>query len=157
MARSFHYDGPFSNDGQILNYSGVLYSMLLSLAYFFYSPEHIMFVLRMIGVLVMLSSIFPIYLLGKQISGGRKQMAIKFAAFACLLPSMMDTAYCMQEVLSYPLSLWLIYLVYIEIKSNKVSNVSWHMFLIVFIGVLCYFTKTYMIFSPCDILYIYCN
>lgn len=147
MARSFHYDGMFSQNGQILNYSCVLYSMLLSLAYFFYHPEHIMFALRMIGIMVMLSSIFPIYLLSKEISG-RGQQAIKVTAFACVLPSMMHTAYCLQEVLCYPLSLWLLYAVYIEIRNNKIDNISWEMWPITIMGVLCYFTKTYMIFFP---------
>lgn len=147
MARSFHYDGVFSQEGQILNYSCVLYSMLLSLAYFFYRPEHIMLAMRVIGILVMLFSIFPIYLLSKAVIG-EGEKAVKISAFACLLPSMMNTAYCMQEILSYPLFLWLIYVVYIEIKNNKVSNVSWHILPISILGVLCYFTKTYMIFFP---------
>ena len=146
MARSFHYDGVFSQDGQVLNYSCVLYSMLLSLTYYFYSPAHIMFAMRLLGVLIMLSSIFPVYLLSKSIWGGYS--AIKVAAFACLLPSMMNTAYCMQEVLCYPLFLWLIYVVYIEIKNNNVNNISWRMFIITILSVLCYFTKTYMIFFP---------
>lgn len=148
MARSFHYDGVFSREGQILNYSCVLYSILLSLAYFFYRPEHIMFAMRMIGVLIMLSSIVPIYLLSKAVLGGEGKKPIRIAAFACLLPSMMDTAYCLQEVLGYPLFLWLIYEVYIEIKQNKVNDISGRMMLITVLAVLCYFTKTYMIFFP---------
>lgn len=147
MARSFHYDGVFSQDGQILNYSCVLYSILLSFAYFFYQPEHIMFALRMAGVLTMLSSIFPIYLLSKEITG-EEQRSIKVAAFACFLPSMMNTAYCMQEVLCYPLFLWLIWVVCIEIRNNKICSMSWEMWPITVLGVLCYFTKTYMIFFP---------
>lgn len=147
MARSFHYDGVFSQNGQILNYSCVLYSILLSFAYFFYQPEHIMFALRMVGVLTMLSSIFPIYLLSKEITG-EEQRSIRIAAFACFLPSMMNTAYCMQEVLCYPLFLWLIWVVYIEIRNSKICSVSWEMWPIAVLGVLCYFTKTYMIFFP---------
>ena len=36
--------------------------MLLSLAYYFAGPEDIMFFFRMIGTVVMLSSVFPVYL-----------------------------------------------------------------------------------------------
>lgn len=147
MARSFHYDGVFSQKGQILSYSCVLYSMLLSLAYFFYRPEHIMLAMRLLGVLVMLSSIFPIYLLSKSVLGVG-QMAIKVSALACLLPSMTNVAYCMQEVLCYPLFLWLLYMVYVEIENDKVTKVSWQLLPIAILGVLCYFTKTYMIFFP---------
>lgn len=147
MARSFHYDGVFSQNGKILNYSCVLYSILLSVAYFFYSPEQIMFVMRFIGILSMLSSIFPIYLLSESILGSERS-GIKIAIFGCLLPSMMNTAYCMQEVLCYPLFLWLIYVVYIEIRNNKICNISWEMWPITILSVLCYLTKTYMIFFP---------
>lgn len=35
MARSFHYESQFALGGEIVNYSCILYSMLISLAYFF--------------------------------------------------------------------------------------------------------------------------
>lgn len=52
MARSFHYQGHFSQGGTLLDYTCVLYSMLLSLAYYFAGPEDIMFFFRMIGTVV---------------------------------------------------------------------------------------------------------
>ena len=45
MAKSFHYTKTFQHSGSTLNYSCILYSMVLSLAYYFYSPENIMFAL----------------------------------------------------------------------------------------------------------------
>lgn len=147
MARSFHYEGVFAKENEILNYSCVLYSVLLSFAYYFFSPEHIMFALRMIGVLVMLSSVFPIYLLGKLVLHNDKD-AIGLSVFSCILPSMMSTAYCMQEVLSYPLFLWLIYVICREIEKEKLSDISRETYIIAMLCVLCYFTKTYMIFLP---------
>lgn len=147
MARSFHYEGVFANENEILNYSCVLYSVLLSFAYYFFTPEHIMFALRMIGVLVMLSSVFPIYLLGKLVLHNDKD-AIGLSVFSCILPSMMSTAYCMQEVLSYPLFLWLIYVICREIEKDKLSDISRETYIIAILCVLCYFTKTYMIFLP---------
>ena len=67
MARSFFYEGNFSREYTIMNYSCVVYSIILSVAYFFYTPENILFIMRMIGVLLIVSSIFPAYLLGKKI------------------------------------------------------------------------------------------
>ena len=55
MARSFHYEGVFSENGVRLNYSCILYSMLISLAYYFCTPENIIFGMRVIGVCTMLS------------------------------------------------------------------------------------------------------
>lgn len=147
MAKSFHYAGNFSRNGEILNYSCVLYSMLLSLAYYFYKPESILFVMRMIGVLVMLSSIFPIYFLGKRILK-KEKYAIGVAVFFCFLPSVMDVAYCMQEVLCYPLFLWLVFCIYREAESQKAAKFSKYTLEITILSVLCYFTKTYMIFIP---------
>ena len=53
LAKSFHYLGRFEKNGQILDYSCVLYAMLLSLAYYCYTPESILFLLRFVGVLCM--------------------------------------------------------------------------------------------------------
>lgn len=39
MARSFHYEGVFAKGGEVLDYTCVLYSMLLSVAYFFTAPN----------------------------------------------------------------------------------------------------------------------
>ena len=56
LAKSFHYIGRFEKNGQLLDYSCVLYSMLLSLTYYFYKPTGILFLMRMVGVLCMCSS-----------------------------------------------------------------------------------------------------
>ena len=73
LARSFHYNGRFEYENQILNYSCVLYSMLISLDYYFYSPETILFSMRIIGVIAMCSSVFPIYLLAKGVLSDSKK------------------------------------------------------------------------------------
>ena len=147
MAKSFHYHGYFEHNGEIVNYSCVLYSMLMSLVYYFYSPEHIMFLLRIVGVICMTSSVFPVYLLGRQMLKDEKK-AVNVAALSLIMPSMMDTAYCMQEVLSYPLFLWLSYCVYIEIEEKKTFQITKVFWCILLLSIVCYFTKTYMIFFP---------
>lgn len=147
MAKSFFYQGNFSKGNEILDYSCVLYSMLLSYAYYFYSPKNIVFLFRMIGVCTMLSSIFPVYLLASRVLDDEEQ-GVKAAVLVCFLPSMMNVAYCMQEVLSYPLFLWLVWIVYEEIKRGKVSKISGYTLGIASFSVCGYFTKTYMIFVP---------
>lgn len=156
MARSFHYEGVFEKNGDILNYTCVLYSMILSLAYYFYSPENIMYALRTINVVVMLSSVFPISLLGKDILKDEKK-ALFISGLSLLFPAMMNTAYCMQECLAYPLFLWVVFFIYREIEKDKIFVVSKESIAIVILSIVCYFTKTYMIFIPlvyCGFLFI---
>lgn len=147
MAKSFHYEGVFSKGNNILDYDCVLYSMLLSIAWYVYSPENIMFFLRLIGVCAMLTSVFPIYLLSSRVLGD-KNKAFKVTILSCFLPSMMNVAYCMQEVLSYPLFLWVVYFVYREIEEDKICEISKYTWGVVVLSVAGYFTKTYMIFLP---------
>ena len=48
MAKSFHYEHSFQKAFEYLNYNCVLYSMLISLAYFWFTPERIMTIVRFI-------------------------------------------------------------------------------------------------------------
>lgn len=143
MARSFHYEGRFAVGDTVLNYSCILYSMLISLAYFFYSPEHILFVMRLIGVVTMTSAIFPIWLLSKELlKEERTSFYVTF--FSMFFPFMFDTAYLMQEVLAYPLFLWAILFLLYALEKNKMC----HFVLSALFSVLCFFTKTYLFFIP---------
>lgn len=146
LAKSFHYNGRFEYGNQLLNYSCVLYSMLISLAYYFYSPTTILFSMRLIGVIVMCSAVFPVYLLAKDILKDEKK-AFSVSLFLSFMPYMFDSAYIMQEVLAYPLFMWTLYFLtkaYTrESKSNRIFIV-----LAAIASVLCVFTKTYMFFIP---------
>ena len=146
MARSFHYEGVFSENGIRLNYSCILYSMLISLAYYFCTPENIIFGMRVIGVCTMLSSVFPIYLIARKILK-RKKYAVAISVLFCFIPSVIDVAYCMQEVLCYPVFLWMFYFIYKEIEQEKTDKISKHAIIITVLGILCYFIKTYMLFA----------
>ena len=146
LAKSFHYNGRFEYGNQLLDYSCVLYSMLISLAYYFYSPPTILFSMRMIGVIVMCSSIFPIYFLARDIIRDEKK-AFTLSIFFCIMPYMFDSAYLMQEVLSYPLFMWTLYFLYKTYEEkNRRKNV--YLILAALFSVLCVFTKTYMFFIP---------
>lgn len=147
LAKSFHYKGEFAYGGQLLNYNCVLYSMLISLAYYFYTPEKILFIMRMMGVITMCSAVFPIFLIARdKLENSRK--ALYFAGFMMIMPYMFDSAYLMQEVLSYPLFLWTVY--FLDQFFEKDIYEKKFLFLVAgsVFSVLCVFTKTYMFFIP---------
>lgn len=151
MAKSFHYRGVFSHEGVILDYTCVLYSMLLSLAYYFGSPRNIVFLFRGIGTVIMLSSVFPVFLLSKRMLGTKKENERTVWAVTILtifLPSMMNVAYCMQEVLLYPVFLWTIYFVYREMQEGNILKLTGNTVLIAIFSAIGYFTKTLFLFLP---------
>lgn len=120
MAKSFHKSGEFMKGYEYLNYNCVLYSMLISVAYYFYTPGTILFTVRAIGVLVMCSAVFPVYLLARRILPYKK--AIMIAFFSLLIPDMIDSCYIMQEVLLYPVLMWCFYFSYMDISKNKICS-----------------------------------
>lgn len=147
LARSFHYCGRFEYKGEIQNYSCVLYSMLISLAYYIYSPDKILFVMRMLGVVVMCSSVFPIYFLAKDVLGNGKK-AVFLSCLLMIMPYMFDSAYLMQEVLSYPLFVWVVYFMNSFYNCVDTAREGRHLVYGAIFSVLCFFTKTYMFFIP---------
>ncbi|MCM1261957.1 MAG: hypothetical protein NC313_04480 [Butyrivibrio sp.] len=146
LARSFHYKGNFEYENQIMDYNCVLYSMIISIAYYFYSPQNILFIMRMIGVISMTSAIFPIYFLAKDILQDNKK-AVLMSGFLMTMPYMFDCAYIMQEVLSYPLFMWTAFFLYCAFGRNNKENM-FHVITSSIFSVLCVFTKTYMFFIP---------
>lgn len=143
LARSFHYEGHFIYGGELTNYSCILYSMLISIAYFFYSPEHLLLFMRFIGVIVMTSSIFPIWFIAKKMLAS-EGLAFKTTIFCMFLPFMFDSAYIMQEVLAYPLFLWMLWFYLCAVEKEN----GWYYFLCALFSVFCFFTKTYLFFIP---------
>ena len=80
LARTFHYQGFFGMGKQTYIYICVLYSMLISIAYFWYTPEKILLLMRMINVLTLCSAAFSIGLLAVNILETRKS-ALQVTAF----------------------------------------------------------------------------
>ncbi len=141
MARSFFYEGNFSREYTIMNYSCVVYSIILSVAYFFYTPENILFIMRMIGVLLIVSSIFPAYLLGKKILDS-KFKALFIAGFMLIVPDMLSSSFLIQENLNYPIFLWIAYFVYCKFTEEKSMKRE---AIILLLLALIFFTKSYAI------------
>lgn len=147
LAKSFHYKGRFEVDGSIVDYNCVLYSMLISLAYYVYSPERILFLMRLIGIISMCSAVFPIYFLSQKVLEDNRS-AIIFSGMTLILPYMFDGMYLMQEVLSYPLFLWTVYFLYMTHEKLNVTKGGIWLVLCAVFSVLCFFTKTYLFFIP---------
>lgn len=147
LAKSFHYKGRFEMNGNTVNYNCVLYSMLISVAYYFYAPERILLLMRFIGILSMCSAVFPIYLLAKKILNDVR-IAYAVSALTLILPYMFDSMYLIQEVLAYPLFLWTLYFLYRAFERLSAPETGiWMTFSAVF-SVLCFFTKTYLFLIP---------
>lgn len=142
MAKSFHYEHNFQKEFEYLNYNCVLYSMLISLAYFWFTPEHIMTIVRFINVIVMCSAIFPAYLLAYDILHSRKK-ALIVGAFVLLIPDMVDSVYAMQEILCFPLLMWYFWCVYRDLKRQG-GQMNGYCITAVTLSVLLFFTKTNM-------------
>lgn len=120
MARSFHAGQGFMQYGQSLNYSSVLYSVIISAAYYFYSPEHILLIIRCINVLIMFSAVFPAYMLCKAVTGDDK-ISVLAASVCALMPELAMSGYIMQETLYYPMLLWAFYFMYLDMAGERVS------------------------------------
>ncbi len=141
MARTFFYEGVFAKGYEILNYNCIIYSMLISISYFFYTANNILFIMRSIGVILMVSGIFPIYLLSKKVLGS-KMKAIGIAIIFLILPEMGLSSYVIQEVLLYPVFLWTVYLVYLKFirEKNKILDIG-----IILLFAIMFFIKSYTI------------
>jgi len=141
MAKTFFFDGKFAKNYEVLNYNCVIYSMIISLAYFFYSAKNILFIMRIIGILLMISSVFPIYLLSKEILKS-KYKALLISAFSLLIPEFSLSFYLIQEVLCYPIFLWIAYLAYLKFTREKTKLID---ILLILLLALIFFVKSYAI------------
>lgn len=151
MAKSFHYEHNFQKAFEYLNYNCVLYSMMISLAYFWFTPEHIMTIVRFINVIVMCSAVFPVYLLAYDILHSKKK-ALIVGGFVLLIPDMVDSVYAMQEILCFPLLMWYFWCVYRDLKKPTGQINAWCVAAVI-LSVLLFFTKTnMMVILPAYIL-----
>ncbi len=106
----------------ILIYNEFLYPLVLSPLYFFYSPERIIAIFRIFGILIMSSAVFPAFKLGFSVLNDKKQ-ALLISLLAILIPEMALSLSVIQEVVYYPLFLLAMYLIYQKIDGKKISPV----------------------------------
>ena len=100
MARTFFFEENIAKNYEILDYNCIVYSIIISVAYFFGNAGNILFIMRMIGVILIVSSVFPIYLLSKEI------LKSKYKALIVSAIRSFDTRICI-VVLSYTRSIML--------------------------------------------------
>ena len=141
MARSFFFEHNFSKENVLLNYKCVIYSMIISIAYIFGTGFKTVFLMRFIGVCFIMSPIFPIYLLSNEILKDKKKSLI-ITMLSIFIPEFTLSFYLIQEVICYPVFLWIVYLVYI--KFTKENTKTTNFLLPVLFGIL-YFIKSYAI------------
>ncbi len=146
LAKSLHFVGNISEQYVIKNYDDILYPFLLSLGYFFYSPQYILIIFRYMGVIMMASASFPIYFLASKIRIGKifnVDGAIFVTVVSMLIPEMTYTAYISAEVLLYPLFMWMMYMAYLEFTNrDSLSRINFLMIMLLF---AIYATKTFAI------------
>lgn len=145
MAKSFHRGQGFMSEGALVNYDCVLYSMLISVCYYFYKPETILWSIRLVNVLVSASVVFPVYLIAKKLKLNDQNRWI-LVVFSVMMPDMIDVLYVMQENLLYPIAIWFFYFVFCDIGelSDRPSlrGVNRYLVLASIFGMLSYYTKT---------------
>lgn len=159
LAKSLHYSGNVSEHYMVRSYDDVLYPLILSIGYFFYSPEHILDIFRLIGVILMSSVVFPTYFLAKKMEVGKifkVDGAIFLTVLSVLIPELTYTAYLLEEVLLYPLFMWMLYLTYSEfMEKENISRINIPIILVFF---LMYATKTFAIVfaaTYCFVVFVY--
>lgn len=118
----YHHNAISAVFDYIKQFSEILYPLVISPMYAFYSPENILTILRTFGLIVMSSAVFPAYKLGHAVLHNKKQ-ALLVSIFAILIPEMALAFSVVQEVIYYPLFLFTIYLIYKKICGEKVSSI----------------------------------
>ena len=89
----------------------------------------------------MMSSVFPIYLLGNEMLKDKRK-AIVISLFSLLIPELTLSFYLVQEVLCYPISLWIIYLVYLKLTKEEKPVIN---IILPILFAVIYFVKSYAI------------
>ena len=109
LARSLASGGIATYRGQPVNYPYLFYPMLLSPVYRLHRllGGDVYRYVQLFNTLLITSSVFPVWLLGKRCTGCERT-ALTAAAFTALMPDMILGAFEMSECVIWPLSLWLI-------------------------------------------------
>ncbi len=156
LAKSFHFNHNFQYKYIYQSYDCILYSILISIAYFISGPAHILTTMRFVGVFVMSTACVPAYLLTNKMIASKK-VSIVISILAVLIPEMLYTCFITQEVLFYPLVLWLFYYLYQIYENQKQQKFIYEKLGILFF--LIYWTKVYAIvfllaFTLLEIVYL---
>ena len=136
-ARNLFYGNGFLIHNIASGWQKILYSLFLVPAFFFSSP---VVAINWINSLIMTSSVFPGYLLAKKIVKSSR-WAVLVSVLIVTLPNMINTQYFMSEVLLYPLSLWLVYFVYLFFATDTMKRKTAYSLILGVLFYLSYFNK----------------
>ena len=117
LSRSLFDSFSASMTGQPVRYEYLIYPLLLSPLHLLPPSVNIFRAMQFVNCLMMSSSVFFAYLIGKQICLSRKK-ALFVALISLILPDMVMTIHIMSESVAYPLMLLALYLGVRCIKSS---------------------------------------
>lgn len=137
LARSIATEGKLLFHGQSADYAYLLYPLTLSPIYVLFQEGAPFYrLLQLWNIVLMTSSLFPLFFLGKKMLSSEKQAFI-FAFLSMLLPDYVLGSLIFSESLLYPLFFTLIYCVYSYIETEEKRYLLWSGLL----GGLLYSTK----------------
>lgn len=142
LAKSFHFNHNFQYRYLYQSYDCTLYSIIISIAYFFTGSGHILTGMRLIGAALMSTACIPAYLLALKAVSSRR-MATAVGILTVLVPELLYSGFMTQEVLFYPLVLWLFYTLFQIVEKKNESRFCYEWLGVLFF--LVYWTKTYAI------------
>ena len=108
IAKSLAANEGLAYRSQPVPYMYIFYPLLLVPLYLIPLPFDLYRVLQLYNCLQICSSIFPVYLFAKDVTGSVKK-ALLSSAITLLLPDMMMSGFLMAESAVWPLSLWLVF------------------------------------------------
>lgn len=137
-----------NGDGPVVDVLGkgfdkILYSLLLAPTFIVKDAYIRMYVISALNCLVIASSVFPVWLIGKSIELNKKSMVVTLL-ITLVFPEFAACAMFMSEVLYIPLVLWFIYAWMVCSKKPSIKNGA----ILGAVGYLCYFTKEVFLAIP---------
>ena len=125
LARSIATEGKLLFRGQSADYSFILYPLILSPVYALFSEKFNFYrLLQLWNIILMSSSVFPLYFLGRKMLKNEKK-ALTAAALSLLLPDFILGEFIFSEAVLYPLFFALMYCAYIYIQEGSRRCILW--------------------------------
>ena len=125
LGRSIATEGKLLFRGQSADYAYLVYPLLLSPIYLLFGEGAPFYrLIQLWNIIMMSSSIFPLYFLGRQMFGNEKKAFI-FAGISMLLPDFMLGNLIFSEVILYPLFFCLMYCVFRYFERDDHRYLLW--------------------------------
>lgn len=138
----------FNGNGAVVDVRGggfnkILYSLLLAPTYFIKNALVRVNVISILNCLVMAASVFPVWLISKDIKLSKKSTILALV-ITVVFPEFALCSVFMSEVLYIPLVLWFIHFWFVSSQKPTIKNGV----IMGVVGYLCYFTKEVFLAVP---------